>query len=407
MVLSEQNKREILSLYNIQKDEIAIVSALSLNENYAIFLDDLYDIKNKKLIGYVWENFDNFRIFFNDSNEILQEHLQILKNELNSITLVENKVGLQILKKQFILSEQEKKGFIDWAKQKGQEAISGTTKVISRSIQGVKDAANKFSQGEWMDAVKIVGQGVLYLAKKLRDALYHPVGMVLDAILVASGIGKSAQFVIWAIVVALDIYELSSGQYPEGQNFYTKLLFTGVDMIGLVFAGVAAKAANGVVGNFVRAFGKNLQTMKIGLQKSPAMIKIIEQMKSALGKAPNLLSQASQWLATKSPKIHKWMSGILGSVSLFIKKIVDALTYLGQATIKTATTVVAAPTKIVAKTAQALGSSAKTASKIGAGTTGVGLAGGLSYKMDQPSQTTQDFASASFDDVQHDFSKGL
>jgi hypothetical protein len=298
-------------------------------------------------------------------------------------------------------------GFMDWAYQKGKEAVQGTKQVIQKSIQGAKDAYSKFSQGEWMQALDIVKKGTLYLARKLRDALYHPVGMVLDAILVASGIGKAAQFVIWAIVVALDIYELTTGQYPEGQNLYTKLLFTGVDMIGLVFAGVAAKTAKGVVGAFVRGFGKNLQTMRAGIQKSPAMIKIVDKIKSSLDKVPGLLSQASQWLATKSPTIHKWVSGLITKVSGFIKKIVDTLAYLGQGAIKGGAAVVSAPGKIITKTAQKLGASAPNAAKISQGAIGVGLAGGISYGLDGKSNAEGDFASVSFDDIPHDFSQGL
>jgi hypothetical protein len=405
MIISQSEKKDILLQYNPEKGKVAITSLLSLNENYVIFLDEMYDIKNKKFLGNVWESFDNLKIFFNDVPRGLNENLIQIKKDINSIVLLESKTQLQFLKSQFILLNEE--GFLDWASQKGKEAVQGTKQVIQKSIQGAKDAYSKFSQGEWMQALDIVKKGTLYLARKLRDALYHPVGMVLDAILVASGIGKAAQFVIWAIVVALDIYELTTGQYPEGQNLYTKLLFTGVDMIGLVFAGVAAKTAKGVVGAFVRGFGKNLQTMRAGIQKSPAMIKIVDKIKSSLDKVPGLLSQASQWLATKSPTIHKWVSGLITKVSGFIKKIVDTLAYLGQGAIKGGAAVVSAPGKIITKTAQKLGASAPNAAKISQGAIGVGLAGGISYGLDGKSNAEGDFASVSFDDIPHDFSQGL
>lgn len=416
MIISQSEKKDILLQYNPEKGKVAITSLLSLNENYVIFLDEMYDIKNKKFLGNVWESFDNLKIFFNDVPRGLNENLIQIKKDINSIVLLESKTQLQFLKSQFILLNEQgvldsittgAKNFGNWAVEKGKEAVQGTKEVVSKSVQGVKDLASKFSQGEWMQAVDIVKKGTLYLARKLRDALYHPVGMVLDAILVASGIGKSAQFVIWAIVVALDIYELTSGQYPEGQNFYTKLLFTGVDIIGLVFAGVAAKTAKGVVGNFVRTFGKNLQTMKAGIQKSPAMKGIITQMSSSLGKAPKLLEQASQWLATKSPTIHKWVSGLLTKVSGFIQKIVETLAYLGQGTIKAGMTLVNAPGKAIAKTAQTLGTSAKTAGKISQGAVGVGLATGLSYGLAGTSNTKQDYSSVSFDDTGIDFNQSL
>lgn len=416
LTLNESEKKDILSLYEISTKNVAIVGALSLQENYVIFLDNLYDVKQKKLIGNIWESFDNFKIFFNDTPKNLNESLINIQKEINSFVLLESKMNLQLFKSQFILMR-EQEGFMDkvtsgaknlgnWAVEKGKEAVQGTTNVIKKSVQGVKDAASKFSQGEWMDAIKIVGKGVLYLARKLRDALYHPVGMILDAILVASGIGKAAQFVIWAIVVILDIYELVSGNYPQGETFYSKLLFTGVDLIGLVFAGAAAKTAKGTIGNFVRSFGKSAETMKAGIKQSPKVQGIVKQMGESLNKAPNLINQASQYLAKKAPSIHKWMSGLMSGLSKFLKKIADFLAFLGQGTIKAGGAVLSAPTKLGTKVASKLGAGVETATKIGAGAGAALTAGGVTYALDKPTNKPIE-QSISFNDTGLDFENSL
>lgn len=412
MILSESEKKDILSLYDISTNNVAIVEALSLQENYVIFLDNLYDVKQKKLVGNIWESFDRFKLFFNDTPKNLNESLLEFQKEINSFVLLENKTNLQILKSQFILMNEQDgmmdkitggiKSFGNWATQKGKEAIQGTKDVVNKTIQGAKDFANKFSQGEWMDALSIVKKGVVYLARKLRDALYHPVGMILDAILVASGIGKTAQFVIWAIVVVLDIYELVSGDYPEGQNLYSKLLFTGVDILGLVFAGVAAKGAKGVVGNFVRSFGKSAETMRAGIKQSPKMQGLVKQMGESLNKVPSLINQASQYLAKKAPSIHKWISGLMSGVSKFLKKIADFLAILGQGTIKAGGKVLSAPGKAIQKGVQKLGASTATAAKTSAIATGGGLTAGLAYAMDKPQGSD-----ITFDNAEFDFSQGL
>ena len=86
--ISESQRKEIQGFYNSNKGNIAIVELLSLNENYAIFLDMLIDIKNKKMIGNVWESMDNFKLFFNDSNTILGEEQSLIRNQINSLVLL-------------------------------------------------------------------------------------------------------------------------------------------------------------------------------------------------------------------------------------------------------------------------------------------------------------------------------
>lgn len=417
LVISEQNRRDIMNLYNQYRKDIAIPQALSLNENYAIFLDELYDIKNVIHIGNIWESLDNFKLFFNDSSDSLNEELMSIKRDINSLVLAEGVEDLSSLKYEFIqMNEQvmdwigsKAKQFGNWAAEKGNEVVQGVKQTYQTVKKGIGDAVNAISQIDLSKAFQIVGKGVLFLARKLRDALYHPVGMILDAILVASGIGKAAQFVVWAIVVILDIYELASGDYNQEEGgFYGKLLYLGVDLIGLIFAGVAAKSAKGVVGAFIKRFGKSAEAMKQGVQQTPAIKGILTQMGSAISGAPKYIQSASEYVMKKSPKIGGWMSGIMGKVGGFLKKIGDFISYLTVGTVNAAQKVVAAPGKVVTKAAQKLGVGAEKAAKAGAATTAGATTAGLSFATDAPKPLAVPAVSGDmFAATPRDFSKGL
>ena len=51
------------NLLELRNNDIVISDWLSPDEKYCIFLDELYDVKNKKKLGNIWENFDNFKFF--------------------------------------------------------------------------------------------------------------------------------------------------------------------------------------------------------------------------------------------------------------------------------------------------------------------------------------------------------
>lgn len=417
LVISEQLRREILTLHGQYKKHIAITQALSLNENYVIFLDELYDLKNKVHLGNVWESLDNFKLFFNDSTSDLNEDFKIIRNQVNSLVLAEGINDLSYLKYEFIQmneqlmdwAKQKARQFGNWASEKGKEAVSGMKQTYQTVKKGVQDAGEAISKADLSQAFQIIGKGVVYLAKRLRDALYNPVGMILDAILVASGIGKAAQFVIWAIVVILDVYELATGDYKEEDGgFYGKLMFLGVDLIGLIFAGVAAKGAKNAVGAFIRRFGKSAETMKSGIAQSPAMKEILSKMGSTVSSAPKYLQSASEYLMKKSPKIGGWVSGILSKVGGFLKKITDFISYLTVGTFKAGQKIVTAPGKLVTKTAQKLGVGSEKAMKAGAMTTAGTISTGLAFGFDTPKpEAVPELSGDIFASTERDFSQGL
>lgn len=332
--LERNNIRESYGLSPIYESEIIISNWLSPDEKYAIFLDELYDITNKVKIGNIWENFDNFKMFIKHSFEVAENvPTNIKESVLNSIkTLTESNQNLSGLKpyiKQMFITE----GIGDWAvgasgwlKNQVKGAIDGTTDFFTTSLSGIQKMVKGITSGQWLEVINLIKSGALYVARKIRSALYTPIGLILDAILIASSVGKGFQFVIWGIIVALDIYELTTGKYEnQNESFLERLLFTGVDMIGLVFAGVVAKSSKSFIGNVFKKFGTSQNGLAKAAQSNPKFKSILESILSSATGASGKMSQVSAFLKTKSPMLYKFVSNILGGINKFVMLIVNSI----------------------------------------------------------------------------------
>jgi hypothetical protein len=301
-------------------EDAIITDWLSPDERYCIFLDELYDIREKKLIGNIWENFENLKFFIRYStsvSELKNEIKESIYNSLNGMVLTES-LNESISKhkntiKEFI-NENIFGDFVNWAKETGKSTVSGLRDFVKTTYQGASDLIDKISDFDLKAAFDIIGKGIFYLLRKLRDALYHPVGMILDAILVATGVGKAIQWVPWALVVGLDLYEIFSGNYEE--SFFQKLLFTLFDVIAMVTTGAIAKGLRltlkGItkVDDLAKVVSQNNNVRQI-FQKTPEFLKKISPM----------LNKAISYLSTKFPKGANFLKGILKNVDKFINKV--------------------------------------------------------------------------------------
>jgi hypothetical protein len=320
---------------------VVITDWLSPDENYAIFLDELYDIKNKKLIGNVWENFDNFKFFlkhsFEVSKTIPQDIRESVLETISKLVISESKQNITHLKPIFkqYLNEGWGTDAIEWVKKTGENTVTGIKDFVSKTYSGGKQLVSAISDGDWSQVMDLIGKGTLYVARKLREALYTPGGMILDAILIATGIGKTAQFVVWGIVVALDIYEIVSGDYEDkNESFLMRLLFTGIDIIGLVFAGAAAKAGKGVIAGILRKFGTSTKGLSKAAKSSPAFKSLLESMQAGAKGASSMMGKVGNYLQKSSPTIYKWFSGIIGGLGKVADKIASAVESVLGGTLK-------------------------------------------------------------------------
>jgi hypothetical protein len=311
-------------------NSVVITDWLSPDEKFIIFLDELYDIETKTKLGNIWENFDNFKIFLKHSFEIATNVPQALKesilDKLNNQLLIESKTNYSSLKPLFkqILSERTwgewawdtTKDFGNWAYEKGSEAVKNISDFASTSYEGAKKLLGHISRGEWNDVLSLLASGAKYFARRLRDAMYHPVGMVVDILLVASGIGKSVQWIPWAIIVALDIYEIVNNDFEDKDTpEFMRYIFLGLDILGLVTSG-------GVSGALRTLFG--------GVRTEAGLLKVagretLESMSRNASKVPGLLGRAAEYLSTKFPAGSSLIKGILGSVEFILSKMVEII----------------------------------------------------------------------------------
>lgn len=371
-IISESEQNRILGLYNrpIISESIVITEWLSPDEKFCIFLDDLIDVENKVKIGNIWENFDHFKFFLKHSFEVATNLPQDIKESvltsLDSFLITESNQDMRGLKPYVKELLSEDNVFTDawnWAKETAHNAYTGTTSFVDKSISGLKQLYTNIKDGDWSKAFDLIKKGILYVARTIRSAMYNPIGILLDAILIATGVGKSAQFVIWAIIVGLDIYELMSGNYEDPDLALPwRLLFFGIDIIGLVFAGVAAKAAKGPIGALIRKFGSGMEGFSKAIKSNKFIQGTAQKILESANGAKGLIDKALASLKTKSPKIYNFISGPLSSFGKFLSKTIEYMSMGVKGAVKGTTKVLSAPGNVV-KTAlggKGLGNVAKT-----------------------------------------------
>lgn len=319
------NESNIVSETMKLTENIVITDWLSPDEKYLIFLDELYDLKEGKNYGDIWENPTNLIIFLEHSyktsnvGKTIKEHANKV---LNNILLTEDVVDLTQFKseiKQFIF---EGNSMLDKVWNAGKEWVGD---VADKTVKGVKDFANtswegikKFGgavlRGDWQEIVNLLKKGVLYFARKIRQAVYSEVGLIIDTMLVVSGVGKVAQFVVWAIVVALDIYEFSTGNYEHDDPMWMRVIFFVFDVMGMVIAGAAAKAGRAAAKAALGGVRTTEEAAAI-ISKSPKLKTSLELGVNSLGGASEKMTAASTKLG--SGKIGTWFKGAISKMGSF------------------------------------------------------------------------------------------
>jgi len=337
--------KESVGFVSTVSESVVISDWASPDDKYLILFDTLYDLESRTNLGDIWENFDNFKLFISHSFEVATNVPKQIKedviNSIKSLVLTESISDMSKIKpilKQLIKEE----GFVDWIgsgiKKTGQWAAdevkrfgSDIADIAKTGWEGIKKAGVAISNGDWKSILSLLGKGMLFLARKLRSLLYNPVGMVLDAILIATGIGKAAQWIPWAIVVALDIYEVSTGDYEEKDvATWMRWLMIGTDILGLVFAGGVAGSAKAALSVFRGA--KTAEEFAAIAVKNPRTVSWIQKIIGAFEKVPQMLGKAATWLkSTKLAKGSTFIQGVLGKAEGILSRATKSLSEISTA----------------------------------------------------------------------------
>ena len=351
LLISESEKTHILNLYGVN-ETIVITEWLSPDEKYCIFLDELYDIQNKTKIGNIWENFDNFKFFLTHSFEVSTNvPKQIKENVLNSLksfVITESTQNMSILKPYLkeVLQEGILKNVADWGKETVSSAVSGVSDFVKTSWDGLKKLGIAISEGDWQKIVDLLKKGALYVARKIRGALYHPIGTILDAILMASGVGVTLKMIPWAIVVGLDVYEFMTGKYEDTElPTGWRLLYFATDVMGLVFAGLTAKTSKTMITGLVKKYGKTSEGLSNAVKNSKKLTTFLETIQSSSSKVVGLMEKSLVHLKTKSPMFYKFLSGVMGGLKTVLNKLINLIGSI----LKGAGNVLSAPGKLTTK----------------------------------------------------------
>ena len=338
-----ENYENLLSKSNNSFSDFVISDMASHDMRYIILLDEMYDTHTNTHIGNFWDSLDNIKLFleysFNQTKNLPTQIKESYLHQLNTLVLNESTSSQDLL-----LLKENLKGYIKeaetWAQwalggakdlknyvvQSGVDLVTGSTKFVGDVAKGVGQGISAVMKGDLKKLWDLLKGGVLYFARYVRSLMYNPIVSIIDALLIFTGVGKAAQWIPWAIIVGLDIYEVISGDYefPMGDDIiYKGLRFLGIgcDILGLVTTGAAALTAKQAI--------KPLMTMPKEevvktLANNTTIKNLIQSMLNGLSKLPSKLNEAVKLLKPRLPKFSEWLSKMLGNATTFINNMKNA-----------------------------------------------------------------------------------
>ena len=338
-IITESEKNDIRSMYglNSAKRDYIFELCTTVDGRYFILKDDVFDIQEQKSLGNLWGSIDVFKnIFQNVKVENETEEYTQIKESILSLPILEGKENLYELRD--ILLEWS---FWEdtWLGNKLKDAGTAIKDTVTAGWEGLKQFGIAISKGEWSQILSLLASGIKWVLRKLKQAMYSTIGMIVDAILVATGIGKTVQWIPWALVTALDVYQLVTDDWPEEEKndpFWLKCLTLGFDVLGLVTAGALAKSAK-VATEPLKLMSKTPGKIAQYLERNPKLKGIIESMISGIKKVPEFLGKAQSYIASKWAAGGKFISDAIGMIRSITTKFINSLSELvGKLTSKQA-----------------------------------------------------------------------
>jgi hypothetical protein len=291
-------------------------SCVTINGEFLIFQDDVFSIKEQKSIGNIWSSIDLFKKIFKSIN-IKNNDYKIIRESILRLPLLENNGNLYGLRD--ILLEFD---FLQdtWLGQQFTDTKKGIADFATKSYDGLKKFGLAISQGQWSEILNLLGKGAVFILRSLKSALFSTGGMIVDSMLIAMGIGKVAQFVPWAMVFGLDIYQWLNNDYEEETTIFTKVLDISFDIMGMLSSGIVAKQMK-VLFEPLKIFGKNEKLIANEITKNKKMSGFISTILNGLNKVPEFFTRVIDLIIPKFPKIGKFLKSISGKISSVLNTI--------------------------------------------------------------------------------------
>ena len=296
-----------------ETQSVVFEAFITSDERYFVMNDHVIDLQEKTNLGYLWESMDIFKTIFSNVKDDSQEFGEIKESVLSS-PLLESDQNLYELR-DFFLQE----GFWDdtWLGKNLKSAGEGISDFTSQAMTKMKEFGVSISNSQFGEVMKSIGRGVLWVLRKFKEAAYSTVGIIVDAILVATGIGKVAQAVFWGLVTGLDIYQLSTGDWePAGTETWVKWMDLACDLIGLIGAGVAAKGARGLVKGV-----KSMTQLPKVIKGNKALMNIIKTIKGGVSSFISKLTGFLKGLKGKWKPLDTFIDKILSSAKWVMGKL--------------------------------------------------------------------------------------
>ena len=315
MNINETNRIKLLMGYDVKKtlteNQISLPMieegyvfdfVITEDEKYLIWADNLIS-KELGFIGNIWEN--TWVI-----NEIIKENYKNSANIIEESVLDSIKWTKDLFLESFSLINDDEliNEQFDWLKKTAKSAWEGTKKVGSAIASGAAELAKKALMNGFLPALRWI-----------RKNIYTAAGTVIDVVTAMIPYTTTANKVVWAMIVILDVYEIISGNFdPEDterqQDPYSGLL---IDLISFAFAaaaGLTAKTAMRAVkaGKPMTGFLKNTLTK---------ITKIFPRISSSLSSFGNLIIKHIPGAKTIVNKVLSGFNSIINGIDKFISQL--------------------------------------------------------------------------------------
>lgn len=297
-------------------------SCVTINGEFLIFQDDVFSIKEQKSIGNIWSSIDLFKKIFKSVN-IKNNDYKIIRESILRLPLLENNGNLYGLRD--ILLEFD---FLQdtWLGRNLVKDVKGVKDFVTDSYEGIKKFGVAVSKGEWSEILNLLGKGVVFILRSVKDALYSTTGSIIDAILVAMT-GKVVPFVAWTLVFGLEAYQFMNNDYQEETSDIMKVLNICFAILGMVGTGFLAKRVKNLFSP-IQKLGNNEKAIAKVISETPQMKSTLSMILSNIQKVPSVLNRVIGLLSKNFSKGATFLQSIKSGLSTVFSKIENLLSRL-------------------------------------------------------------------------------